>query len=822
MNPCRILVVEDEAIVAMDVEERLTGMGYEPVGRAGSGEQALELTRLKRPDLVLMDIRLKGTMDGIGAAELIRRQFRVPVVFLTAYSEDSTLERAKLAEPYGYILKPFEDSALRSAIEIAIHKHAAEEEIRRLNRLYDLLSQVNQAVVRIETRDELLSTIPRLVVERGAVDFAWIGWLDPATSKIRPVAYFGQPAEMLNLSDIETGDAAQRCGLFDGAVREGQYRVCHGCDKEECLFASPHGSSRFGFQSCGCFPLHFHGQFCGVLGLCLTESCYFCKREISLLKEVAMDVSFALDKIDGRVQKERAEAALRKSEKRLNLALTAARMGVWEWDLRTDSMFWSDECEEIIPPEVCGETFESFLRCVHPEDAERVETAIRETIARHETFACEFRIGLPGGKARWLAVSARAEYEGDSPLLLVGTVENITERKRAEEERRRVEAQLRQVQKMEALGTLAGGIAHDFNNILAIIMGYTEMVYLDAEEESETRGQLWEVLQASARAKELVKQILAFSRRNDQEKKPIQISLIVKEGLKMLRATLPSTIAIKKEVSSTAVVLADPTQVHQVLMNLCTNAAHAMRESGGQMTVSLTDMHLGPEHIVLHPDLQQGPYVRLVVRDTGHGISPAVLDRIFDPFFTTKEQGVGTGLGLSVVHGIVKSHGGSIEVESSPDKGTAFQVLLPAMKGTQKDEGLEPVDLPRGKERILLADDEPALAAATKYMLEKLGYDVECRHNGMEALELFRERLAKMPFNVVVADVTMPYLTGLDLSREVHRKCPDLPVILCTGFSEKVDEGKAKELGIQGLLMKPFVLRELAILLRKVLDKPFS
>ncbi|MCE5336971.1 MAG: response regulator, partial [Desulfobacteraceae bacterium] len=628
MNPCRILIVEDESIIALDIAERLTGMGYEPVGHAGSGEQALELTKRDSPDLILMDIRLKGQMDGIATAHQIRRNYRVPVVFLTAYPEDFTMDSAKQTEPYGFILKPFEDSALKSAIEIALHKHSAEAEIRRLSQLYDLLSQVNQAVVRISSREELLATIPRLVVERGFVDFSWVGWLDPETSRIHPVGHFGQTSDLLSLAEFTLATHPAGKGHIGRAILEGNHQICEGCGKGECIYGCSGSSACFGFQSCAWFPLRFQGRVCGILALALRQQNFFSRRETSLLQEVAMDISFALDKIEEQAHRERTEAALRRSEKRLSLALNASRMGVWEWDLRNNAIFWSPECSEIITAEACDGRFESFLHCIHPEDAARVEKNARRTIDRRKSFSDEFRIMTPEGKVRWVSISGKAEYESDEPHLLIGTIENITDRRRAEEERNRVEAQLRQVQKMEALGTLAGGIAHDFNNILAIIMGYTEMVYLDAEENSEIRGQLWEVLQASARAKDLVKQILAFSRRNEQEKKPIQIGLIVKESLRMLRATLPSTIAIKKDVTSSAVVVADPTQMHQVLMNLCTNAAHAMQEGGGELSVSLTDIRFGPEHILLHPELQQGNYVRLIVKDTGHGISPAILNRI--------------------------------------------------------------------------------------------------------------------------------------------------------------------------------------------------
>ncbi len=383
----------------------------------------------------------------------------------------------------------------------------------------------------------------------------------------------------------------------------------------------------------------------------------------------------------------------------------------------------------------------------------------------------------------------------------------------------KLESELRQAQKMEALGTLAGGIAHDFNNILGVIMGFTELAKWDLGKGSPIFGKLDEVLKAADRAKELVKQILAFSRRTEQQKIPVQLGLIVKEALRILRPGLPSTIEIKTEVLSKAAVLADPTQMHQVLMNLCANAAHAMQDQGGVLEVRLTDVLLEGASTPSPEGLKPGLYVALTVQDTGCGIDPAMLNSIFDPFFTTKKQGEGTGLGLSVVHGIVKSYEGQINVESEPAKGARFTVLIPALKSEcapikAEDQTL----LPLGRERILVVDDEPQLAEAVEQMLKCLGYDVVIRTSGGEAIDLLYHQPLETPFDLVITDMTMPRLTGADLADEIRGFQPAIPVILMTGFSKNMDAEKVKYLGIQGFLMKPITLEQLAKTVREVLD----
>ena len=383
----------------------------------------------------------------------------------------------------------------------------------------------------------------------------------------------------------------------------------------------------------------------------------------------------------------------------------------------------------------------------------------------------------------------------------------------------KLERDLRQAQKMEALGTLAGGIAHDFNNILGVIMGFTELAKWELGKKNPILGKLEEVLKAADRAKELVKQILAFSRRTEQQKMPLQLGMILKEALRILRPSLPSTIEIKADVLSKAAVLADPTQMHQVLMNLCTNAAHAMQDQGGVLEVRLTDVLVESELLQSPAGLKPGHYVELTVRDTGCGIDPAILNSIFDPFFTTKGQGEGTGLGLSVVHGIVESHEGKINVESEPGKGTRFTVLMPALNGECAPKKAEAqITLPRGGGLVLVVDDEPQLAQAVEQMLKSLGYDVVTRTSGTEALKLLCHQPLEKRFDLVITDMTMPHFTGADLADELRGFQPVIPVILMTGFSKNMDEKKAKDLGIQGFLMKPITLEQLAKTVREVLD----
>jgi len=383
-------------------------------------------------------------------------------------------------------------------------------------------------------------------------------------------------------------------------------------------------------------------------------------------------------------------------------------------------------------------------------------------------------------------------------------------------ELRSLEIQLQQAQKMEAIGTLAGGIAHDFNNILSSVLGYTELALDDAEEGTQLRRNLQAVLSAGERARDLVRQILTFSRQGEKTFSRIQVKFIIKEALKLLGATLPATIEIRQDIQSNSLVLGDPTQIHQVLLNLCINAGYAMREKGGILEVTLADVKLDSLFTVKHPDMKPGTHLRLMVKDAGCGIPPHLLDRIFDPFFTTKDKGDGTGMGLSVVHGIVEAHGGAITVESELGKGSVFKVFLPIIEKAAERETPIEKSFSTGTERILFIDDEILLASLGKQMLESLGYDVTTRTSSIEALELFKARPDR--FDLVITDMTMPNLTGDKLALKIVKIRPDIPIILCTGFSYKITEEKAKGMGIKAFLLKPILKGVMAETVRRVLD----
>jgi PAS domain S-box-containing protein len=400
---------------------------------------------------------------------------------------------------------------------------------------------------------------------------------------------------------------------------------------------------------------------------------------------------------------------------------------------------------------------------------------------------------------------------------LIGVLIDITERKQAEEEKRRLETKLQQSQKMESIGNLAGGIAHDFNNILSSVIGYTELSLDEVEKGTRIEDSLQEVYVAGKRARDLVKQILAFSRQSDVESRPIRIDTIVKEVLKFIRSSIPTTIEIKRSIETDSLVMGNATQVHQVLMNLCTNSAHAMEKEGGILEVTLKDIAIDNSVNRQMLDLEPGNYIEIKVSDTGLGIAPEIIGSIFEPYFTTKGPGEGTGLGLSVVHGIIESCGGKITVDSKLEKGTTFTIYLPITGDRRAHRPYASEALPFGTERILFVDDEAALSKMGSQILESLGYSVTARISSFEALELFKTMPDK--FDLVITDTTMPNMTGDKLAVELMKIRPDIPVMLCTGYSKRISDETASEIGIKAFAYKPIIKADLAKTVRKVLDE---
>ncbi|MBI5592167.1 MAG: PAS domain S-box protein [Deltaproteobacteria bacterium] len=409
-----------------------------------------------------------------------------------------------------------------------------------------------------------------------------------------------------------------------------------------------------------------------------------------------------------------------------------------------------------------------------------------------------------------ISASRFDDHEG-KPYGTLVVLRDITERKR-------LEAHFRQAQKMESIGTLAGGIAHDFNNLLSAIMGYTELCLAETPKSGMVERRLTRVMQASERAKDLVNQILTFSRQKEQAKKPLQIRPIVKEALKLLRASIPSIIHFQIDIAEdTGAILADPTQIHQVLMNLCTNAAHAMQEKGGMLTITIANVQIGKKDLSAHSDLMEGEYVRLTVADTGHGMTPHILEKIFEPYFTMNRRGEGTGLGLSLVHGIVKSMDGVIRVSSTPDEGSTFEVFIPRLENDQEEVIAVETALPVGMETILLVDDEDFVLDMTREMIESLGYTVIARTSSLEALKAFRANPDR--FDLIISDQMMPNMTGQELAMNIRAINPRMPFILCTGFSTRVTEEKARQSGIAAFVYKPVLRQGMAETIRRVLDE---
>jgi len=533
------------------------------------------------------------------------------------------------------------------------------------------------------------------------------------------------------------------------------------------------------------------------------------------LEDSQGNVIGAIESIHDITGRRKVEVALKQSEKRFRTlfdkspyGISIARDGVTihvnDAVLRAGGF---DDMSEIIG--------RSQLDGVAPEARAYFADMITRQ-SRGEPVPGEYEImGLKKDGTSFPLRAQAVEIQLNDGPAVVSFFEDLTERKKAEEERKKLETQLAQAQKMEAIGTLAGGIAHDFNNILTAMIGYSELAKV--EENHETRVDcLNQVLKASERAKSLVKQILTFSRARETEKQPVQISPIIMEGVKLLRSSIPSTIEIHQEIETKhSVVLADPTQVHQVLMNLCTNAAHAMRDTGGILNVSLSHEHIDQERSFPSHRLQAGWYAKLTVRDTGHGIDPAIMDRIFEPFFTTKQLGEGTGLGMAVVYGIVKGYKGAIDIASKPGSGTKIDVYLPLAEfsGTESKESAEEVH--GGLERVLLVDDEAMLVDLGERMLRSLGYQVTTRTSSIEALELFRARHGD--FDLVITDMTMPNMTGAELAKRMLAIRPGMPIILCTGYSELMTEENAKTLGIRGYVMKPLTRKELGTVIHEAL-----
>jgi PAS domain S-box-containing protein len=508
------------------------------------------------------------------------------------------------------------------------------------------------------------------------------------------------------------------------------------------------------------------------------------------------------------------QTKLKQSEKRLAEAQKMAHLGNWEWDIQSDQLNWSDEIFRIM--EVDTENFipslNSFFNLVHPQDRRKVRRAIRNSLVQRKPYSIEHRIETQKGKVKILhEMGDVIRNRQGRPVRMVGTVQDISQRSQ-------MEKYLRKTHKMEALGTLAGGISHDLNNILMPIVLNTELALWQIPDDSPVKDYLKQVLTAAKRGKELVNQVVSFSRQKPDEMKVIHLIPLIKEAMRLLRASAPAGIDIQTRYhAENDKVYGNPTQIHQVLMNLCSNAVQAFDDERGKMEIVLESIRLDENIKKRYPELSGGGYLKLSVTDNGSGISGKIIDKIFDPFFTTKKAGDGSGMGLAVVNGIVSKHKGIVNVYSEEKKGSTFNVYFPELDGEMPEKEKESVEIQGGSEHIFVIDDEPSLLKSLQETLERLGYTVTTTSSGTEGWNKFLQHSGE--YDLLITDQSMPDITGLELAQKIKETWRDIPIILISGFNEKINERELKKAGIARFIAKPVDTAKLAQSIRLVIEE---
>ena len=773
-----ILIVDDNAENLRLLSSLLSNQGHR-VRAANSGQLAIQSAARLVPDLVLLDIKMPQ-LDGYQTCQQLKAQpgcHSLPIIFISALSSEEDKVHAFEAGGVDYLTKPFQEAEVLA--RVATHLKLAKLQLD-LERMVETrtaqLQEAYEAVSRKEAKyrglfnDALdmihLVNLDGLITDVNPVELSTLGYKEHEL--------LGSPLLTIIHPDQQPRTRAMMEQVFSGVQVRGFETVLRGKSNNQVDVEM------------SVVPLVEQGQVQGA-------------------RAILHDIS----------ERKRTEKYLHDSNRLHSEAQEMAGFGHWQLDINQGGLNCSSGLLRIFELESkkAGSSLEDLMATVHPADRDMVRQAYKESLQQQKSYTLQHRLLMEDGRVKHIHEKCRTDFDSQGqPLRSIGTVQDITLHKN-------MENQLRQAQKMEAIGTLAGGIAHDFNNILTPILGYSEMIKEQAEPQSSMAREAGEVIRAANRAKELVQQILTFSRQSEQTHKPLKPHLVVKEALRLLRSTIPSSIELLSAIdSNSGMIMANPTQIHQLVMNLCTNAFHALANQEGQIKVKLESISLD-EQKADQLRLDRGDYLQITVEDTGCGMSKEVQAKIFDPYFTTKKQGEGTGLGLAVVMGNVQNLGGAIELRSVEGAGSTFMIYLPTIPVPTEDETDSPaLPLPGGSETVLVVDDEQAITKMISTFLRRLGYQVHDFTDCKEALDFYRQSPAIA--DLVITDMTMPHITGQELARKMWQLRPELPVILCTGFSRLISAEQARELGMSGFLMKPIRQNTLATAVRHALDHP--